>query len=487
MKPPILLLILVLAAGMSAHAQVQKSTWTLEDCLRYATQNNIAVRQADFNQKISKNTYIQSKINLLPTVSANASYAFDFGYSINPTTYTYSQQNSQIFSPSGQVNLNLFTGLQQINTIKKDKFDLLAYNSDYLNSINSTALNVTNLFLQIVLNKELVKAAQKQVNISQSQLDVTKAKIRAGTLAEASVYDFEAQLARDQATLIGQQNAVDIANLALQIALQLPDNPDQHAFDIIVPELNVGSVMGFDKISAHEIFQYALQTQPSIQAAKARVMSALYSMKVAKGTLSPTLSVSYGIRDNYYDKATNTSIEPTLASPGSGTPVYITTTSGTDIIGFNRVGYQYLNTPISLQDQFKQNLSHSISFNASIPIFSGWQRMTNVANAKLQYKIQELNVENANNNLRHDVYQAYANARGYAETYVANLKALESQRMAYETAKKRYDAGLAAAYELQQVQDNLARTESNAIQAKYNYIFSVKVLDFYQGKQITLN
>jgi outer membrane protein len=113
--------------------------------------------------------------------------------------------------------------------------------------------------------------------------------------------------------------------------------------------------------------------------------------------------------------------------------------------------------------------------------------MTAIANAKLQYKIQTLNIDNANNNLRKDVYQAFANAKGNAETYVANLKALESQRMAYQTAQKRYDAGLAAAYELQQVQDNLARTESNAIQAKYNYIFSVKVLDFYQGKTITLN
>ena len=437
-------------AGVHSQAQVQKSTWTLEDCLRYASQNNIAVRQADFNQQISKNTYIQSKINLLPTVSANAAYSFDFGYSINPTTYTYVKQNSQIFSPSGQANLTLFSGLQQINTIRKDKYDLLAYNSDYLNSINTTALNVTNLFLQIVLNKELLKAAQKQVDISQSQLDVTKAKIKAGTLAETAVYDFEAQLARDQATLIGQRNSQDIALLALQIALQLPD---QQSFDVLVPEINIGSVMSFDKLSPREIFQYAAQNQPSVKAAQARLMSALTSIKVARGTLSPTFSVSYNVRDNYFDKAT------TL----------------------------FTNKPISFKDQFNQNLSNGITFNASIPIFTGWQRMTSIANAKLTAKIQELNVENANNSLRKDVYQAYANAKGYAETYVANLKALESQRMAYETAKKRYDAGLAAAYELEQSRDNLARTESNAIQAKYNYIFSVKVLDFYQGKTITLN
>jgi outer membrane protein len=450
LKRSLLLLCIVGFAVVSGFAQVQKTTWSLEECLKYATENNINVKQAEFNQQISKNTYLQSKLNLLPTVSANASYSFNFGYSINPTTYTYVKQNSQIFSPSGQANLILFSGLQQINTIKKDKFDLLAYSSDYLNTINSTALNVTNLFLQIVLNQELVKAAEKQVNISQSQLDITKAKIKAGTMAEASVYDFEAQLARDQATLINQKNVQDIAMLALQIALQLPD---QQKFEVTVPEINIGSVMNFDKVSPHDIFQYALQNQPSIKAAQARVQSALYSIKVAKGSLSPTFSVSYNVRDNYFDKAT------TL----------------------------FTNIPVSFHDQFNQNLSNGITFNASIPIFTGWQKMTAIANAKLQYKIQELNVENANNALRKDVYQAFANAKGYAESYVANLKALESQRMAYDIAQKRFNAGLATTYEMEQSRDNLARTESNAIQAKYNYIFSVKVLDFYQGKTITLN
>ena len=456
MKPPIVVLFLLLCGAVFSQPASQKTLWSLEDCLRYAAGNNINVRQADFNQQISKNTYIQSKINLLPTISANASYSFDFGYSINPTNYTYVKQNSQIFSPSGQANLTLFSGLSQLNTIKKDKFDMLAYNSDYLNTVNTTELNVTNLFLQIVLNKELVKAAEKQVNISQSQLEVTKAKIKAGTLAESAIYDFDAQLARDQATLVSQKNSLDIAELSLQIALQLPE---QSAFDIVVPEINVGSVMSFDKVSPHDIFQYALSTQPSIKAAQSRVMSAMYSVKVAKGLISPVISVSYNIRDNYFDKAT--------------TPSF--------------VGGAIVETPINFHDQFNQNLSNGITFNASIPIFTGWSKMTNVANAKLQYKIQMLNVENANNNLRKDVYQAYANAKGYAESYTANLKALQSQQMAYDVAQKRFNAGLATAFELDQTRDNLARTESNAIQAKYNYIFSVKVLDFYQGKTITLN
>jgi outer membrane protein len=455
LKPLFILLFTAWISTIPSDVQAQKKVWTLEECLRYAMDSNITVLQADLSRRISRNTYIQSKINVLPTISASASYGFNFGYSINPTTYSYVKENSQTFSPSGTANLILFSGLQQVNTIKKDKYDLAGYTSDYMTAINNTVLNVTNLFLQVVLNKELIKVAQKQVNISQSQLDVAKAKIKAGTLAEAAIYDFEAQLARDQASILTQTNSNGISLLTLQIALQIPD---QQAFDIIVPDINIGEVMTFDKLNPHDIYEYAIQTQPSIKAAQARLQSALYSIKVARGTLSPTFSVSYNVRDNYFN-------QPSLAF----------------------VNGQLTNELLPLKTQFNQNLANNLSFNASIPIFSGWQKMTTIANTKLQYQIQKLNIETANNTLQQNVYQSYYNAKGYAQSYVANLKALESQQKAFEVAQKRYDAGLAAAYELEQTRDNLARSESNAIQAKYNYIFSVKVLDFYQGKRITLN
>jgi outer membrane protein len=123
----------------------------------------------------------------------------------------------------------------------------------------------------------------------------------------------------------------------------------------------------------------------------------------------------------------------------------------------------------------------------SIPIFNGWQKMTTIANSKLQYQIQQLNLESAKNSLEKDIYQSYANAKGNAESYNANMKALDASQKAFETTTKRYNAGLATNYDLELSKSNLARAESSAVQSKYNYIFSVKVLDFYQGKPITLN
>ena len=462
-----------------------KSVMTLEECLNFAVAHNIGVLQADLTRRMSKNTLLQSKLNLLPTISANASYNFNFGNSIDPTTYTYIQQNSQSFSPNIQANLPLFTGLQQIHNIKKSKYDLMAYMFDYSTTVNNTLLNVTNLFLQIVLNRELVKSSMRQVAISQSQLDITKSRIRAGTMAEASVYDFEAQLARDQATVTSQKNTETISVLMLKIALQLPDD---QAFDIAVPEININSVMTFDKLDPHDIYNYALSTQPSIQAADARVKSAEFSAKIAKGTLSPTISMSASTHDNYFNQATTPgNVTYSLADANASKPIFGDLSQAPSVVGYDRLQVKYTNVPVSFSEQFKNNLANGFSFNLSVPILSGWQKMTNVANSKLQYQIQQLNAESVKNNLKRDVYQAYINAVGNAQTYSANLKALEAQQKAFEVVQKKYNAGLAVSYELEQARDNLTRSESNLIQAKYNYIFSVKVLDFYQGKTITLN
>ena len=486
MKRILAAIILCLTAiHLSAQQPVAKATWSLEDCIRYATDNNISVKQADLYRRISKNTYLQSKLNLLPTITANAGYNFNYGNSINPTTYTYTQQNSQSFSPTLQGNLNLFTGFQQLNNIKKDKYDLMAYSFDYSATVNNTVLTVTNLFLQVVVNKELVKVAQKQAGLSQSQLDVQKSRIRAGVMAEASVYDFDAQLARDQATLISQQNAETISNITLKIALQLPDNAP---FDIIIPDVNIGSVMAFTNLDPHEIYRYALTTQPVIQAAEARATSARYSVRAAKGAVSPTIYMSAFSHDNWFNLATQpTNITYSLAAASASKPIFSDLSSAPTIVGYDRLQISYTNKPISFSDQFKNNLANGFSFNMNIPIFTGWQKMTTIANSKLQYKIQQLNVETAKNNLMKDIYQSYANAKGNAESYSANLKALDAQQKAFETTTKKFNAGLATSFDLELSKSNLAKSESNTIQAKYNYIFSVKVLDFYQGKPINLN
>ena len=483
LKQIFILFIIFGVAILPATAQPRTAIWSLEDCLKYAMDNNISVKQAELSKRISKNSYLQSKLNVLPNISASGSYSFNFGNSIDPTTYTYQKSNSQSFSPGLNANLPLFTGLQQIHNIYKNKYDALASYWDLANTQNSTALNVTNLFLQVVLNKELVKASEKQVEISQSQLDVVKAKIKAGTLAEASVYDFDAQLARDQATLTTQRNSELIALITLKIALQLPDD---QKFDVQVPDLKVGAMLNFDRLNPQDVFAYAVNNQPVIKSAEAKTKSALYTVKYYKGALSPSLSMNFALHSNYFDQSTKYS-NPSPYLLDQGKPIFNDNSSSPSIVGYDRLAYKYDKTIIPFDEQLSNNLSKVVSFSLNVPIFSGWSKMTNIANSRLQYQIQQLNVENSKNSLKKDIYQSYTNARGNAESYLANQKALEAQQKAYDVTVKKFNAGISTDFELQQSRSNLSKTESNAIQAKYNYIFSTKVLDFYQGKPITLN
>jgi outer membrane protein len=483
LKRTLLALLILATAAQASFAQTRTAKWTLEECLKYAMDNNISVKQADLNKRISQNTKLQSMLNVLPNVSASGSYSFNFGNSINPTTYTYSQSNSQSFSPSLNGSLALFEGLQQINNYNKNKYDVLASTWDLANVQNNTALNVTNLFLQLVLNKELVKAAEKQVDISQSQLDVMKAKIKAGTMAEASIYDFEAQLARDKATLTTQKNSELISLITLKIALQVPD---QENFDVVVPDVKVAEVLNYEKMNPQDIFDFAVNNQPSVKSAEAKTKSSLYTVKYYKGALSPTLSMNFSLRSNYFDQSTKISgVTPYLLD--QGTPIFSDNSASPSIVGYDRLAYKYSEVKTPFTEQLKNNFSKVVSFNLNVPLFSGWLKMTNIANSKLQYQIQQLNLESTKNTLKKDIYQSFANAKGYAESYLANKIALEAQQQAYKVTEKKFNAGISTDFELQQSRSNLAKSESNAIQAKYNYIFSTKVLDFYQGKPITLN
>lgn len=486
LKSYILTLLTVFICSVS-FAQQDETSWTLEQCLKWAAANNIQIKQAELSAKIAKNTYLQSKLNLLPTISGDGSYGFNFGNSINPTTYSFSQTNSQSASMGLSGNLPLFTGLQQIHNIGKTKADLEANKYDYENTINNTALNITNLFLQIVVNKELEKVAEKQLEISNEQLDRAKKQALAGTLAEASIFEFEAQKARDEASLTNAQNNVEINLLSLKIALQIPD---KNNFNIAVPDLKADNLQDLAKLSANGIYEYALNNQPSIKSSEARLKSAQYTEKIALGSLSPTISLGASVRSNYFSQNYKYGAVQ-YKFVDYGTPIFSTAT-GTpgagDVIGYDRLTLsreQLGVTPFS--QQLKDNLTKAVNINLSVPIFSGWKKMTNIQNSKLQQQISSLNLEASKNTLRQDVLRAYTTAKSAAESYFANLKAYESSKKSLDAFEKRFSVGLSNNFELQQARTNLVRAESQMIQSKYTYLLDLKILDFYQGKPITLN
>lgn len=457
---PAVFVLLLLSTNLFSQANEK---WTLEKCIEYAFAHNIQVRQTDVTQQISKNENLQSKLNFLPSVDGNITFSNNFGNGFNPQTYSFAQGTSQSLQTSVQATLPLFTGLQQVFNVERTKYELLASKFDYENAKQNVALSVASAYLQVLLNKEILKVAEKQKQLTTQQLETVKAKIKSGTLPEVSLFETDAQLARDEANIVAAQNAIDLGLLSLKQLLQL----NEKNFEVAVPEVPLDNVADVAALSSESIFQYALGNQPSIKSAEARWKSANASHKATLGALSPTISAFGSLSSSYFsqDRKYETTIDTIFG---------IAVPSQKDI-GAKNFGE-------SLTDNFRK----AVGINMSIPIFSRWQRVTNIQNAKLQMQIRELQLESNKNQLRQDIEVAYTNAKAAAQSFVANKKSTESAQKSLNAFDKRFGAGMLGNFELQQAKNSLAVAESEMIRAKYTYVFRLKVLDFYQGKPLRM-
>ncbi|MBL0309134.1 MAG: TolC family protein [Bacteroidetes bacterium] len=440
--------------------------WSLEKCIDYALKNNLQVKRAQLTSQVSEKDNLQSWLNLLPSINAGATYSNNFGNGFNPQTYSFAQGNSQSFQPSLSASIPLFTGLQQVHNIERAKYDLLAAHFDYENAKNNISLSVASAYLQILLNKEIEKIAEKQHALTADQKEMVKSRVKAGALPESSMYDIESQLGRDDVGVINAKSAVDLSVLALRQLLQLHS---ESGFDIDMPAVNADNMADIGSLSSQSIFDFALKSQPSIKSAEARLKSANAMRKASIGTLSPTISAFGSLSSGYFSQ--DRTLVRTIYDTVAGIPI--------------PVSAEYEKTPV--KNQFQNNFRKAVGLSLDFPIFSRGQRILNIQKAKLQQQITQLNLEGSKNQLQQDIEQAFANARVAAESYLANKKSVEASQRAYDAAENRYRAGASNNFDLQQAKNNLVAAESEIVKAKYTYIFRLKILDFYQDKPITLN
>jgi outer membrane protein len=428
--------------------------WTLDKCIEYAMKNNLQVRQGALNAEVNKNNYNQSLLNLLPSINGFLTNDISNGQQFSLAAFRVVNQTTTTFSTGLNADLTLFAGLQQVHNILKSKKDLEAAKFDQEDIKTTVTLNITTAFLQIMNNREVLNVAENQKKTTEAQLQNIEQRVKAGVLPETSLLDIQAQLARDEANITNAKNSYDLAVLALRILLQLKP---EDSFEPEIPVLKEEITEKLTQSIALSTYNTAVLTQPSIKAAMARVQSAQLSRKIAFGALSPTVTMSGSLYDYYTNqqKKLDTSIG------------------------------DYVTVPIG--NQFKDQFRKSVSFTLSVPIFSRWQRMTNISNAKLQYQNSLLQLETKKNALMQTIYEADASARAAAEAYFSSKKSYDAAKRAYDAQEKRYSAGASSNIEYQTAKNNLAAAESDVIRNKYTYIFRLKVLDFYQGKPITLN
>ncbi|HET6243192.1 MAG: TolC family protein [Bacteroidetes bacterium] len=449
--------------------------WNLKQCIDYALEHNIQVKQANLNIELANVNSWQNRANSLPSVNGNASHSYNFGRTIDPFTNQFADDmiRSNNFSLTG--GLNLFSGFQNVNSIKQGQLEYQANKYDSERIKNDISLSIATAYLQILFSEELMQIAINQVDITTQQVKRTTRLVEAGTLARGSLLEVEAQLATEELNLVNSQNQLDMAYLSLRHFLALPLDKELNIVRPIL-QLPVGDIL---TASPETIFTYAAKEMPEIKSAQARVRSSDKGVAIAKGGISPRIFVNGALGTGY-----------------SGLRQRLI---GAEPDGFQTIGYT-ANTqelvvtpafnpvfePIPFNDQINENYNKSIGFFMTIPIFNGLQTRSAVSRAKIARYNAQYNLELAELQLSRTVTQAHADAVAALKKHHATARSMEALKESFKYAEQRFNVGMLNAIEYNNAKNRLVNAESNLLQAKYDYIFKLKVLDFYQGKPLVL-
>ncbi|MCF8363804.1 MAG: TolC family protein [Prolixibacteraceae bacterium] len=436
----IILLFSILIIAASAFAQEK---WTLEECIDYALENNITIQQYELNTVYEDNQLQQSKNNRLPNLSANVSQGVSFGRSLTIEN-TYESITSTSTGMSASTNVLIWQGGILKNTIKQREFELKASFEDLQKAKDDVTLNITAGYLDILFANELIEVAKSQVEQTGQQIEQTKQLVQAGSLARGTLLEIEAQLAREKLDVVNAENELKLSVLNLVQLLELDNYDGFSVAKPTLPELKAQLSLA----ASNEVYKKAVLARPEIKRAGYQLESSKTQLDIAKGGLMPTLSASAGVYDDYLN------------------------TNQREVPGF--------------MDQLGDNHRERVGLNLSIPIFSRFSNRNNIKNAKLQIENQKLELENVKKELRRQIEQAYTNAEAAFNRYIANKTAVESMQESFRYIEEKFNVGRVNTVEYNDAKTNLAVAESNLLQAKYEFIFRSKILDFYNGIPIEL-
>lgn len=470
-----LFLVFLLSGGVNAQQPAVAKAWTLEECIDYALKNNIQVRQTELNTELSKVNLTQNEGNLLPSINAGASHSYNIGRRIDPFTNQFA--NSQVLSQNLYVTgeITLFSGFQNINSIRESRYQYLASKYDIDKMKNDVSLNIATAYLQTLYTLEAVENAKNQMGITTTQVERTKKLVDAGSSAKGTLLDIQAQLASEELTLTDAQNQFDIALLSLAQLLNLPSTD---GFSIVKPDLTTVSEALLSG-GATQIYNTAISNLPEVKSAEYKLKGADKAVDVAWGGLSPRLSFSASYGTGYSGASQRiksfpalTGFQPNGSFTSAGDTVYAPT--------FSDPAYE----KIPFTDQYSDNVNKSFGFNLTIPIFNKLQTKSAIDRAKIQRLSAELTIESTKLQIQKNVQQAYADANAGLKKYASSTKALEAMEESFKYTEQKFNVGLVNTTDYNAAKNKLTKAQSDVLQAKYEYVFKSKVIDFYQGKAL---
>lgn len=419
--------------------------WSLRECVDYALENNIQIKRQALNTAYNENQLNQALSDRLPNLNAGVSNNYSFGRSLNNDN-VYEDVNSTQLNGYLSTNVTLFNGFILQNTIDQSNLELQASLMDLEKAKDDIILNISAFYLEILFAEELIEVAKAQIDITQQQIDRTEQLVNAGSLARGALLEIEAQMAREELQLVNDQNRLQLAYVDLYQLLELPIEKSFEIEKPKLPEINADVTMA----NSFNVFTNAIKMRPEIKAAQLRVESAQKQLEIAKGQRLPSLSFGANYNNQYFNVIS------------SDLP------------------------QLSFSEQLKSNSRFGVGFNLNIPIFNRFQIKNGIDNAQLQIEDFRYQLQSTRNVLKKDIEQAYTNALAALNRYIAAEKAVTSSAEAFRYTEEKYNVGMINSVEYNQSKNNLTKAQSELLQARYEYIFRTKILDFYNGVPIQL-
>ena len=459
--------------------QAQSKKWTLEECVTYAIQNNISIKQSELDSKMALIDKKSAVGRFLPSLNASASHSWNIGLNQDITTGLLQNKTTQFTSAGANVGIDIYRGLQNQNTLRKANLSIVAAKYQLVKMQEDVALNVANAFLQVLFNKENLKVQKEQLRINEKQYVRSEELVKVGSIPRGDLLDVKATLALNNQNVITAENSLLISKLSLSHLLQLKDFEN---FDV-VDDTDVKDENNIMAQTPSAIYEKAFEGRTELKIARTNLEIAEKNVAIAKGAFQPTLQgfYSFNSRVAYSDRVTG--VIPNASNPTSIVGFVEGTNQNVLSPNFTRV----LGNPAPFFDQFNTNKGQSFGMQLSVPIFNGFSARNNVERSKVSLERSKIAVEQQNLDLQRNVYTAFADAKGALNAYESSVAALEARQGAYNYATEKYSVGLMNSFDFNQSQTLLTNAQSEVLRTKYDYIFKIKILEFYFGIPLIKN
>jgi outer membrane protein len=435
---------------LSVLSQAQSKKWTLEECVDYAIKNNISIKQSELDAKsaaIEKSTAIGG---FLPSLNINGSHSWNIGLNQNITTGLLENQTTQFTAAGLNSNIDVYNGMQNQNRLRRANLSIIATKYQLSKMKDDISLNIANAFLQILFNKENLKVQKEQLANNEKQLQRSQELVNAGVVPRGDLLDIKATVASNNQAIVNAQNALLISKLSLAQLLQLENFQDFDIVDVNYPVTESTTLLQ----TPAAIYAKAKEERVELKIAKTNLEIAERDVKIAKGAYQPSIQGFYSLstRAGYADR-----------------------------VVFDQSGNPSFQPPYSVLKQFDLNKGHSFGLQMNIPVLNGFATKNNVARSKIALDRSKIAFSQQELDLERNIYTAFTDAKGAMKAYESAIITLEARQEAYNYAKEKFAVGMLNAFDLNQSQSLFVNAQSEVVRTKYDYIFRVKVIEYYFG------